>query len=413
MPDRETIGRNLRDARENCRITQQAAAQHLGLSRTLIAQIELGNRPVSADELAKLAELYRQPVVDLVGADAPGHDELLLVLFDLAPELLADSAKRRVTDALTLCRKLTALERTVGRAPRVGLPRYDLPVPRTPAEAAAQGEYVAEQERQRLDLGSGPLQDVPGLIWSQGVRQTSVDLPDGIAGVFLQHETVGTAIWINVQRAGSECGHAFAHEYAHALLDRDRSVVVSKRGNAGQLIEKRANAFALTFLLPERGVRTALSSLGKGQPSRRTRVAFDPFTAEGLRVESRSTPGSQTITYQDIVAIARWGGSTYAAVLARLVTLGLVSDAEEGVLLSKKSRAAAEVLTAMFEPETRRRSADAASAGLDLRSEIVRLAVEGYRRGSLDKAALASVAASPQLRPLAPAKLLALAEAAR
>ncbi len=53
--DREALARELRAARENRGISQQAAAKRAGLSRTVIAQIELGNRPVSADELAKLA----------------------------------------------------------------------------------------------------------------------------------------------------------------------------------------------------------------------------------------------------------------------------------------------------------------------------------------------------------------------
>ena len=115
MPDRELIGRILRDARENCGITQQAAAEHLGLSRTLIAQIELGNRPVSADELSKLGGLYGQSVVDLVGEQPAGDDDLLLVLFDLAPELLSKGVKTRVTDVLDLCREARVLERKLGR----------------------------------------------------------------------------------------------------------------------------------------------------------------------------------------------------------------------------------------------------------------------------------------------------------
>lgn len=65
--DREVLARELRAARENRGISQQAAAERAGLSRTVIAQIELGNRPVSPDELAKLAAVYRRPVIDLLG----------------------------------------------------------------------------------------------------------------------------------------------------------------------------------------------------------------------------------------------------------------------------------------------------------------------------------------------------------
>jgi len=68
MPnDREALGRALRNARENRELSQQDAAEHVGLSRSLVAQIELGNRAVSDDELSKFASLYRTAVVDLTG----------------------------------------------------------------------------------------------------------------------------------------------------------------------------------------------------------------------------------------------------------------------------------------------------------------------------------------------------------
>ena len=50
-PERETVARNLRTARENRGLSQDAVAKKLRVSRTLIAQIELGNRPVTEDEL--------------------------------------------------------------------------------------------------------------------------------------------------------------------------------------------------------------------------------------------------------------------------------------------------------------------------------------------------------------------------
>ena len=107
----------------------------VGLSRTLIAQIELGNRPVSPDELAKLAELYGQSVVDLVGEEAPGNDDLLLMLFDLAPETLSKGARTRVSEILDLCREAASIEEALGRG-------------RKPARLATKSD-VHEQRRKR------------------------------------------------------------------------------------------------------------------------------------------------------------------------------------------------------------------------------------------------------------------------
>src|SRR5439155_22073307 len=52
---REPLAQNLRKARENRGLSQEAVAKKLRLSRSLVAQIELANRPVTADELAKFA----------------------------------------------------------------------------------------------------------------------------------------------------------------------------------------------------------------------------------------------------------------------------------------------------------------------------------------------------------------------
>jgi hypothetical protein len=56
-------------------------------SRTVIPRIELGNRPVSPDELAKLASVYRRAVIDLLGEPVE-EDDVLLILLDLAPNLV-------------------------------------------------------------------------------------------------------------------------------------------------------------------------------------------------------------------------------------------------------------------------------------------------------------------------------------
>jgi len=88
MPiDRQVLAHELRAARENRGMSQQTAAERAGLSRTVIAQIELGNRPVSADELAKLAAVYRRLVIDLLGQPLD-EDDVLVTLQDLAPELV-------------------------------------------------------------------------------------------------------------------------------------------------------------------------------------------------------------------------------------------------------------------------------------------------------------------------------------
>ena len=119
--DRDALARLLREARENRGMTQEAAASRLGLSRTVVAQIELGNRPVSDDELSRFSSVYEVSVADFTGTSSPG-DDLGLSVFDVAPELLRDEeTKARVDAALDLLRLAFGLDVALGLKPHAPL----------------------------------------------------------------------------------------------------------------------------------------------------------------------------------------------------------------------------------------------------------------------------------------------------
>ena len=64
-----TLGRRLREARENRRLTQEQAAQAIGISRTALVHIEAGKRSLSTLELSELAKLYHRSVADFFAED--------------------------------------------------------------------------------------------------------------------------------------------------------------------------------------------------------------------------------------------------------------------------------------------------------------------------------------------------------
>ena len=103
-----------------------------------------------------------------------------------------------------------------------------------------------------------------------------------MSGIFLRHFSIGMVILVNHRHVRSRKRFSYAHEYAHALLDRmTTSAIVSRRENAFDLIERRANAFAAAFLMPAEGVRWFLEEvLEKGAPSRRYRVAYSSAGGE-------------------------------------------------------------------------------------------------------------------------------------
>ena len=64
---RAQIAKRLKEARKLAGLSQGHVAKMLGLHRPSISEMEAGNRRVSADEIAKLAEIYDVSVAWLIG----------------------------------------------------------------------------------------------------------------------------------------------------------------------------------------------------------------------------------------------------------------------------------------------------------------------------------------------------------
>jgi transcriptional regulator with XRE-family HTH domain len=67
---RSRIGERLKEARKLAGLSQGHVAKMLGLHRPSVSEMEAGNRRVSADELARLAEIYDVSAAWLLG-EAP------------------------------------------------------------------------------------------------------------------------------------------------------------------------------------------------------------------------------------------------------------------------------------------------------------------------------------------------------
>jgi transcriptional regulator with XRE-family HTH domain len=74
--ERTRLANRLRDAREYLGFSQDQVAQHLGISRSAMSNIETGQRKVEAVELTRLASLYKQPVTYFTGEPGAPGDSL-------------------------------------------------------------------------------------------------------------------------------------------------------------------------------------------------------------------------------------------------------------------------------------------------------------------------------------------------
>jgi Zn-dependent peptidase ImmA (M78 family)/DNA-binding XRE family transcriptional regulator len=414
---REPLATNLRRARENRDLSQAAVAKKLRLSRSLVAQIELANRPVTAEELAKFADLYGTPAVELTGTRVGTGDPVTVTLLNLAPALIKEfDMQSRIHGVLGELMAASHLGRMLERPARTGPPTYPLPSPRTVAEAIRQGEELAEQERERLGLRDAQLPELADLCAAQGVPVFALKLPDELSLLFIAHASVERAVVVNVTHDTVRQRLAIAHGYAHAVCEPMGSIRACTKANANELIERRAAAFAAAFLLPAAGVVDTVRGLGKGQASRQVQWLFDAATERSVRTEERSTPGSQVITYLDIAWIARRFGAAYRLTVSRLLGQGVITEADSTRLLKPKFVELAREWLTLFNPRAATPHPGYAISVLsDLNAERAQMAVEAYRRGLITRADLIdeAVTLSLQVPGLSETKLLEFAEAAR
>jgi transcriptional regulator with XRE-family HTH domain len=417
LDGREPLATNLRKARENRGLSQAAVAKKLRLSRSLVAQIELANRPVTADELTKFADLYGTPAVELAGTRVETDDPVTVTLLNLAPALIKEfDMQARIHGVLGTLITMSRFERLLDRPARTGPPTYPMPSPTTLADAIRQGEEIAEHERQRLGLQDAPLPELTDLCAAQAVPVFALELPKELSALFIAHASVGRAIVVNVTHNSIDQRLAIAHSYAHAVCELMGAIRVCGKASANELIERRAAAFAAAFLLPAAGVVETVRGLNKGQASRQVQWVFDARTERSVRTEERSSPGSQVITYLDVACIARRFGAAYRPTVSRLLGQGLISEGDSARLLKPKLvELAGEWVNLFSSRGATPQPAYAISVLSDLTAEHAHMALEAFRRGLITKADLLqeAVTLALQVPGLSDTKLLEFAEAAR
>ena len=160
-------------------------------------------------------------------------------------------------------------------APRGGRSAIDEARRTVPLEEAAglpwyQGYELAESFHDCLEpeFAEGESVDIEGIIEKQGVTVVDRQLSDEtIRGVVFDGERHRPGILINSRNGAN--AHPFgrrftlAHELCHLLFDRDvgAHLAIASGPWAPHDVERRANAFAAMFLMPNQLVQRAISAL--------------------------------------------------------------------------------------------------------------------------------------------------------
>lgn len=258
-----TVATRLKEARETAGLTQQQAADWLGIRRPGIAEIESGKRSVKTEELSRLSSLYGRSLrYFAVGEFAP-EDKVAAALFRSGQQ--DNHELRRHAASLTRrCQHVCRAEEKLGLRRNAAMP------PQYNNEKAVQdrtlaqvhGEQVAYQERSRLGMGArAPLRDPWGIVEASGLHVLSLELghDHAIDGIFTRSHDGAACVGINVGKWIFRQVFTVVHEYGHALMDGDLQSEICATDRAWKVgsphlyanRELRANQFAAVFLVPK------------------------------------------------------------------------------------------------------------------------------------------------------------------
>jgi Zn-dependent peptidase ImmA (M78 family)/transcriptional regulator with XRE-family HTH domain len=255
----DSIGTMLRSGRERAGLSQQAAAEAVGINETLLGRYEAGRRQPPLGVAAALARLYGTSIEALAAGEEgaePGTG-VSGILLRAAPRELAGRAQAglrlfelRLAEYVELAREMSTALAGPGSTPLA-------PARTVGAKEAA---WAARELRRHLNLGSGALADPFGALGEQ-VLAWRLPLGEDLDGFFYNHPQAGFCVAVNSEMTLGRQVFTLAHELAHACLhSKDHTAAVCMPG-ADRGRERFADAFAGEFLVPGDELRRVTGEL--------------------------------------------------------------------------------------------------------------------------------------------------------
>jgi Zn-dependent peptidase ImmA (M78 family)/transcriptional regulator with XRE-family HTH domain len=255
----DSIGTMLRSGRERAGLSQQAAAEAVGINETLLGRYEAGRRQPPLGVAAALARLYGTSIEALAAGEEgaePGTG-VTGILLRAAPRELAERAQAglrlfelRLAEYVELAREMSTALAGPGSTPLA-------PARTVGAKEAA---WAARELRRHLNLGSGALADPFGALGEQ-VLAWRLPLGEDLDGFFYNHPQAGFCVAVNSEMTLGRQVFTLAHELAHACLhSKDHTAAVCMPG-ADRGRERFADAFAGEFLVPGDELRRVTGEL--------------------------------------------------------------------------------------------------------------------------------------------------------
>lgn len=252
------VGSRVAAAREQGGFTQRELGDRVGLHRSAITRVELGQRQLDALELARLADALGRSVEWFL-------TEPLTTIASHRDGLSADHDVRRLEDEL---------ERT-GRDVELLIDVNALSVPVAALQSGvtthSEAEAGAREVRSLLGGDDGPIIDLQAAVESLGLLSFSLDLGPGVIdGGYIRVGDIGVAL-VNGTADPGRRRFNLAHELGHHLL-ADEYTADFGLGTMRADREALINAFAAHFLMPGASFRARWTELSTQWDSPRQRL---------------------------------------------------------------------------------------------------------------------------------------------
>lgn len=284
------VGSRVALAREQAGFTQHFLGDRLGLHRSAVTRVELGQRQLDALELARIADALGRSVEWFLTEPPPS-------IASHRDGLSEDADVRRLEEELENVGRDVELLMDIGA---LSVPAVRLPAGVTSFEEAETG---AGEARRLLGTDDGPLLDLQALVERVGLLAFSLDLgPSIIDGGYVRVSEAGVALVNGTADAGRR-RFTLAHELGHHLL-ADEYTPDFGLGSTRSEREALINAFAIHLLMPRSSVNERWSQLVADVDDVRRRL----------------------------IVIAAEYRVSWTAAISQAVTLGLITRDEFGLL---------------------------------------------------------------------------------
>lgn len=295
--DLAELGRELFDARRKAKMTQEDAARIIDVARTTITAIEKGERKIKEGELIKLAHAYGRQANDFLRPRpkvAPFHVQYRGPFRKTVEDV--EDVEPAIDELEEICRNQQELE-DLTKSPLIR--KYPAEYDTTGLAVDRAAEEIAQEERNRLRLGDGPIRMLRDIIEQEvGLRVAYLAMPATFSALYFYDEVLGGCIAVNAKHLEERRRMSLAHDYCHFLTSRTKpEVTADQYYQRLPESERLANAFMQCFLMPTDGLTRRFHDI------RRTRGQ---------------------VTVEDLVRLAHFYGVSFEALILRLEALKLL-----------------------------------------------------------------------------------------